>query len=121
MLVKFAVIAVLSPPVVAVLTFEVVLNATAMLSHGNMCLAPRIERALRWIVVTPDMHRIHHSIEEDETNSNFGFNLPWWDRLLGTYRASPRAGQCEMTIGIRDHLGPRQRRLPARHADVAVS
>ncbi len=63
---------------------------------------------LRWFFVTPDMHRVHHSVEDDETNSNFGFNLRWWDRLFGTYRDQPRAGQLGMTIGIRDHREPRE-------------
>jgi sterol desaturase/sphingolipid hydroxylase (fatty acid hydroxylase superfamily) len=108
MLIKFAVIAALGPPVVAVILFEVILNAMAMFNHANVGLPPRLDRALRWLVVTPDMHRVHHSIEDDETNSNFGFNLSWWDRLLGTYRAEPRAGQQGMTIGIRDHRDPRR-------------
>jgi sterol desaturase/sphingolipid hydroxylase (fatty acid hydroxylase superfamily) len=71
-----------------------------MFNHGNVRMPPRVDRALRWLVVTPDMHRVHHSIHTDETNSNFGFNLPWWDRLLGTYRAQPRDGHEGMTIGI---------------------
>ena len=101
MLIKFAVIVLLGPPVLAVVLFEVVLNATSMFNHGNVRLPETLDRYLRLIVVTPDMHRVHHSVEDDETNSNFGFNLPWWDRLLGTYRAQPRAGHEDMTIGIR--------------------
>jgi sterol desaturase/sphingolipid hydroxylase (fatty acid hydroxylase superfamily) len=101
MLIKFAVIIALGPPAIAVLVFEVILNATSMFNHSNVRIAPVIDRAMRWLVVTPDMHRVHHSIEDDETNSNFGFNVPWWDRLLGTYRDQPRAGHEEMTIGIR--------------------
>jgi sterol desaturase/sphingolipid hydroxylase (fatty acid hydroxylase superfamily) len=108
MLIKLATIVVLGPPVVAVVIFEVLLNATAMFNHGNIGLPARLDRILRWVVVTPDMHRVHHSIEDDETNSNFGFNLPWWDRLFGTYRDQPRAGQTGMTIGIRDHGDPRE-------------
>lgn len=100
MLIKFAVIILLGPPVVAVVIFEVVLNATAMFNHSNVRLPGTLDRLLRLIVVTPDMHRVHHSIEDDETNSNFGFNLPWWDRLFGTYRAQPRAGHTDMIIGI---------------------
>jgi sterol desaturase/sphingolipid hydroxylase (fatty acid hydroxylase superfamily) len=100
MLVKFATIAVLGPPVLAVVIFETLLNATAMFNHGNIRLPAGVDRVLRWFVVTPDMHRVHHSVEDDETNSNFGFNLPWWDRLFGTYRAQPRAGHEQMTIGI---------------------
>jgi sterol desaturase/sphingolipid hydroxylase (fatty acid hydroxylase superfamily) len=83
-----------------VLIFEVVLNATSMLNHGNVRIPGRLDRYLRWLVVTPDMHRVHHSIVVNETNSNFGFNLPWWDRLLGTYRDQPTAGHEGMTIGI---------------------
>ena len=108
MLIKFATITVLGPPVVAVVIFEVMLNATAMFNHGNIRLPAGIDRVLRLFVVTPDMHRVHHSVEDDETNSNFGFNLTWWDRLFGTYRDQPRAGHIGMTIGIRDHRDPRE-------------
>ncbi len=101
MLIKFAAIVVLGPPVLAVVIFEVLLNATAMFNHGNVRVPQPIDRVLRWIVVTPDMHRVHHSVEDDETNSNFGFNLPWWDRLFGTYRDQPRGGHEHMSIGIR--------------------
>ena len=87
--------------------FEVLLNATAMFNHGNVGLPAGLDRMLRWLVVTPDMHRVHHSIEDDETNSNFGFNLPWWDRLFGTYRDQPRHGHEGMTIGIRHYRDPR--------------
>lgn len=107
MLIKFAVIIALAPPAVAVLAFEVLLNATSMFNHSNVRIAGAIDRVLRWIVVTPDMHRVHHSVEDDETNSNFGFNLPWWDRLLGTYRAQPSAGHEGMTIGIHGFREPR--------------
>ena len=100
MLIKFATIILLGPPVVAVVLFEVILNATAMFNHGNVGLPQGLDRVLRWIVVTPDMHRVHHSIEDDEANSNFGFSLPWWDRLFGTYRDQPRSGHEGMTIGI---------------------
>jgi sterol desaturase/sphingolipid hydroxylase (fatty acid hydroxylase superfamily) len=100
MLIKFAVIVVLGVPPAAVVLFEVLLNATSMFNHSNVRVSPRLEPLLRWLVVTPDMHRVHHSIERDETNSNFGFNLPLWDRLFGTYRTQPRAGHQAMTIGI---------------------
>jgi len=100
MLIKLATLAVLGPPVVAVVIFEVVLNATSMFNHRNLRLPRHVDKVLRWVVVTPDMHRVHHSVEDDEANSNFGFNLPWWDRLLGTYRAQPRGGHEGMTIGI---------------------
>lgn len=101
MLIKFAVILLIGPPVLAVVIFEVLLNATAMFNHSNVYIPVRLDRVLRLFVVTPDMHRVHHSIDDDETNSNFGFNLPWWDRLFGTYRAQPRDGHQAMTIGIR--------------------
>jgi len=108
MTIKLAVIAALGTPAVAVLIFEVLLNATSMFNHGNVRVAPAIDRILRWLVVTPDMHRVHHSILARETNSNFGFNLPWWDRLFGTYRAQPSAGHEAMTIGIEQFRDPRE-------------
>jgi sterol desaturase/sphingolipid hydroxylase (fatty acid hydroxylase superfamily) len=100
MLIKFGVIAATGASAAGVLVFEVLLNATSMFNHGNVRLPVGLDRYLRWLVVTPDMHRVHHSIVVAETNSNFGFNLPWWDRLLGTYRAQPAAGHEGMTIGI---------------------
>jgi sterol desaturase/sphingolipid hydroxylase (fatty acid hydroxylase superfamily) len=107
MLIKFAAIVALGPPVVAVILFEVLLNATSMFNHGNVRLPARVDRVLRRIVVTPDMHRVHHSVEREEMNSNFGFNLPWWDRLFGTYREQPRGGHVGMTIGIHGCNDPR--------------
>jgi len=101
MLIKFATIVLLGPPVVAVVIFEVMLNATAIFNHSNVCLNLVVDKWLRLLVVTPDMHRVHHSVEDDETNSNFGFSLPWWDRLFGTYRDQPRGGHENMNIGIR--------------------
>ncbi|MFC6639843.1 sterol desaturase family protein [Sulfitobacter sp. JBTF-M27] len=98
--IKLAVVAALGPPAVAVLLFEVLLNATALFNHANIDLPRPVDRILRWIVVTPDMHRVHHSVDPRETNSNFGFNLPWWDRLLGTYVAQPAKGHSGMEIGI---------------------
>ena len=108
MLIKFAAIAVLGPPVVAVVLFEVILNVGAMFNHGNVRLPQRVDRWLRWFIVTPDMHRVHHSINKDESNSNFGFSLPWWDRLFGTYRDQPRAGHSGMTIGIKTFRDPKE-------------
>ena len=108
MLIKFATILLLGPPVVAVIIFEVLLNAMAMFNHGNVGLPKTLDNFLRWFVVTPDMHRVHHSVEDDETNSNFGFNLSWWDRLFGTYRDQPRAGHTNMTIGIHNFTEPKQ-------------
>jgi sterol desaturase/sphingolipid hydroxylase (fatty acid hydroxylase superfamily) len=106
--IKFATIALLGAPVLAVVVFEVLLSACATFNHGNIRLPERLDRALRYFLVTPDMHRVHHSVEDDETNSNFGFNLTWWDHLFGTYRAQPRAGQLGMTIGIHGHTDPRE-------------
>ncbi|MFW2440323.1 MAG: sterol desaturase family protein [Arenicellales bacterium] len=100
MLIKFATILLLGPPVAAVILFEIILNVTAMFNHGNVGLPAGLDRVLRWFVVTPDMHRVHHSVEDDEANSNFGFSLPWWDRLFGTYRDQPRRGHQGMIIGI---------------------
>lgn len=107
MVIKLAVVAALGAPAVAVLVFEVLLNATALFNHANIRLPAGLDRVLRWVVVTPDMHRVHHSVIPAETNSNFGFNLPWWDRLLGTYRAQPKAGHDGMTIGIEQFRTPR--------------
>tara|TARA_R100000306_G_scaffold62107_1_gene67042 strand:- start:365 stop:1297 length:933 start_codon:yes stop_codon:yes gene_type:complete len=100
MVIKLAVVAALGPPAFAVLLFEIILNATSLFNHANIDLPRPIDRLLRWIVVTPDMHRVHHSIDPRETNSNYGFNLPWWDRLLGTYIDQPAKGHREMEIGI---------------------
>ena len=98
--IKCAAIAALGAPVISVFVFEMLLNATAMFNHANASLPQRLERWLRWLVVTPDMHRVHHSVRYEESSSNFGFNLPWWDRLFGTYRAQPRLGHAVMTIGV---------------------
>ena len=98
--IKLAVVAALGPPAVAVLLFEVVLNATAMFNHADINLPRPVDRILRLFVVTPDMHRVHHSVDPRETNSNYGFNLPWWDHLLGTYVAQPAKGHEGMEIGI---------------------
>lgn len=100
MALKAALAGALGAPVAAVVLFEIVLNATSMFHHGNVALPARVDRALRLVVVTPDMHRIHHSTIECETNSNFGFSVSWWDRLFGTYRARPAAGHEAMDIGL---------------------
>ena len=127
MLIKFAVILALGPPAVAVLVFEMLLNASSMFNHGNVRFPAAIDRVLRRVVVTPDMHRVHHSIDPRETNSNFGFSLPWWDRLFGTYRAEPQAGHEAMTIGIDRFRAPRELWLdrmllqPFRSEDGAYS
>ena len=104
----------LGVPALAVIAFEVVLNATSMFNHSNAAMPLWLDRIARLLVVTPDMHRVHHSILRHETDSNFGFNLPWWDRLFGTYRALPEAGHDGMTIGLpifRDHAELRLDRL----------
>jgi sterol desaturase/sphingolipid hydroxylase (fatty acid hydroxylase superfamily) len=111
MLIKLTLVAALGIPALGVLLFEVLLNATSMFNHGNVRMPERLDRVLRWIVVTPDMHRVHHSATPRETNSNFGFNLPWWDRLFGTYRAQPAAGHDAMIIGIEQFRDPGELRL----------
>jgi sterol desaturase/sphingolipid hydroxylase (fatty acid hydroxylase superfamily) len=108
MVIKLAVVIALGASAVAVLVFEVLLNATSMFNHSNVRIPEGFDSVLRWFVVTPDMHRVHHSILSRETNSNFGFNLPWWDRLFGTYRAQPTAGHEAMTIGIEQFREPRE-------------
>jgi sterol desaturase/sphingolipid hydroxylase (fatty acid hydroxylase superfamily) len=109
--IKIAAVIALGIPAVAVVLFEVVLNATSMFNHANIAMPPRFDRVLRLIVVTPDMHRVHHSIVRTETDSNFGFNLPWWDRLFGTYRPKPAAGHDAMTIGLPIFRDPHELRL----------
>jgi sterol desaturase/sphingolipid hydroxylase (fatty acid hydroxylase superfamily) len=112
MVIKIASVAFLGAPVLAVIILEVILNATAMFNHGNIKLPLNIDKYLRLLVVTPDMHRVHHSVTIRETNSNFGFNFPWWDRLLGTYRAQPTAGHEGMTIGLSQFRDAKRLTLP---------
>lgn len=111
MLLKVCVVVALGAPAVAVLLFEVILSATSLFNHGNVGLPVHVDRWLRLLVVTPDMHRVHHSWHRHETDSNFGFNLPWWDRLFGTYRAQPEEGHLGMTIGLEAFRDPRELRL----------
>lgn len=112
-LIKLAVVLVIGPAALAVVIFEVLLNATSMFNHSNVRMPLWLDRGLRWVVVTPDMHRVHHSVIRRETNSNFGFNLPWWDFLLGTYRDQPQDGHTGMTIGLTHIRDERQAdRLP---------
>ena len=111
MLIKIAVVALAGVPVVAVIAFEVVLNATSMFNHSNAAMPLWLDRVVRLLVVTPDMHRVHHSVLHHETDSNFGFNLPWWDRVFGTYRAQPEAGHDRMTIGLPVFRNPAELRL----------
>jgi sterol desaturase/sphingolipid hydroxylase (fatty acid hydroxylase superfamily) len=108
---KFAVIVALGAPPFAVFTFEVLLNATAMFNHSNVRMPLALDRVVRWVIVTPDMHRVHHSVIPRETNANFGFNLSLWDRLFGTYRAQPKDGHHAMTIGIAEIRDPGEQRL----------
>jgi len=104
--IKLAAIVVLGPSALAVLVFEVALNAVTMFNHGNVQLPAAIDRVLRLFVVTPEMHRVHHSNLPHETNSNFGFSFPWWDRVFGTYRAQPERGHLGMTIGLDEFRDP---------------
>jgi sterol desaturase/sphingolipid hydroxylase (fatty acid hydroxylase superfamily) len=110
--IKLAAVTLLGVSPQSVLVFEIVLNATSMFNHSNVRMPWGLDRALRWLVVTPDMHRIHHSVVREETNSNFGFNLPWWDRLLGTYRPDPSKGQHGMTLGLDQFRDPARLTLP---------
>ncbi|MCK5195481.1 MAG: sterol desaturase family protein [Desulfobulbaceae bacterium] len=110
--IKLAAVVVFGPPATAVLIFEVLLNATSMFNHGNIRLPLSVDRVLRLFVVTPDMHRVHHSVVIRETNSNFGFSLPWWDRLLGTYCDQPAAGHQGMTIGLSQFRDAKRLTLP---------
>jgi sterol desaturase/sphingolipid hydroxylase (fatty acid hydroxylase superfamily) len=100
MCIKLVVVVALGAPAAAVLVLEVLLNATSMFNHSNVKIPTSIDRLLRWVVVTPDMHRVHHSVHRVETDSNFGFNVPWWDRIFGTYRAQPVDGHEDMAIGL---------------------
>lgn len=108
MLIKMAAVLFLGAPGAAVLAFEVVLNACAMFSHGNIKLPAAFDRLLRLLLVTPDMHRVHHSTIVRETNSNFGFNFPWWDRICGTYRPQPEKGHLDMVIGLKEYRDPQR-------------
>jgi sterol desaturase/sphingolipid hydroxylase (fatty acid hydroxylase superfamily) len=109
--IKIVAVLALGVPALAVLIFEVLLNATSMFNHSNVRLPPRLDRIARWIVVTPQMHQVHHSVERAETDSNFGFNLPWWDRLFGTYRAEPKAGEKHVVIGLPDFRDAKEQRI----------
>ncbi|MFA5180102.1 MAG: sterol desaturase family protein [Syntrophales bacterium] len=111
LLIKMAVVAALGPPAVAVFIFEILLNGMAMFNHGNFRIPTRMDNRLRIIMVTPDMHLVHHSIHRQESNHNFGFNLSWWDRLFGTYQAEPAAGREGMIIGLTGFLDDRYSHL----------
>lgn len=109
LLIKIALVVALGIPAVAVILFEVVLNASAMFNHANVKLPPGLDRLLRMLVVTPDMHRVHHSWYPAETDSNYGFCLSIWDRLIGTYTPQPRDGHDAMTIGLKSFREDRDR------------
>lgn len=104
--IKLTAIVMLGASPTGVLCFEILLNATSMFNHSNVWIPVSVDRVLRWCVVTPDMHRVHHSIDPRETNRNFGFNLPWWDRLLGTYLPQPAQGHEAMTLGLAQFRDP---------------
>ncbi len=110
--IKLAAIAALGSPAAGVLLFEILLNATSLFNHSNIAMGSTADTLVRLLIVTPDMHRVHHSIVVRETNSNFGFNFSWWDRLLGTYREQPADGHLAMTIGIEDFRNARELQLP---------
>ncbi len=105
MLVKFFFIAIFGAPVVAVIVFEIILNISSMFNHSNIQIPTSIDRLLRYFIVTPDMHRVHHSAIKMETNSNYGFNTPWWDYIFRTYRPQPSAGHAKMKIGLDEFEG----------------
>jgi sterol desaturase/sphingolipid hydroxylase (fatty acid hydroxylase superfamily) len=106
MIIKLAAVVLFGFPAGAVLIFEIVLNATALFNHANIYIPPAIDGILRFVIVTPDMHRVHHSIIIKESDRNFGFNLPWWDRVCGTYQAQPVEGHDRMTIGLSEIKKP---------------
>jgi len=110
--IKAGAVIALGAPMEAIVLFEVLLNATAMFNHGNVRIPGGMDAVLRFVVVTPDMHRVHHSIRANETNSNFGFNLSCWDRIFGTYRAQPEDGHDDMTIGLKEFREPVDLALP---------
>ena len=111
MLIKMALVLVIGPPVLAVVIFEVLLNLTSMFNHGNIYISVKVDKVLRLFVVTPDMHRVHHSTIPKETNSNFGFNIPWWDKLFGTYCAQPEKGHVDMQIGLNYLREPKEQHI----------
>ena len=112
MCIKIAAVIVIGPPVLSVILFEILLNGTSMFNHGNIRMPLYVDKLLRLMVVTPDMHRIHHSVIIKETNSNFGFNFPWWDKIFATYRDQPAAGHDNMTIGLSQFREEKKLTLP---------
>lgn len=111
MAIKMAVVTLLGPAALAVVVFEVLLNATSLFNHGNLRVPSSVDSWLRLLLVTPDVHRVHHSTRVVETDSNFGFNFPWWDRLFGTYRAQPQDGHEHMRIGLEAFRSPHEQTL----------
>jgi sterol desaturase/sphingolipid hydroxylase (fatty acid hydroxylase superfamily) len=109
--IKLAVVALIGAPAFAVILFEIILNAASQFNHGNILLPQKMDSFFRFLIVTPDMHRVHHSVIPSETNSNFGFAIPWWDRLFGTYRAQPQAGFDNMSIGLKQYRNPDKLKL----------
>ena len=107
MVIKMGVVAAIGAPAWSVIVFEVLLNGTSMFNHSNILINLKVDRLLRLLVVTPDMHRVHHSVIVRETDSNFGFNFPWWDRFFGTYRDQPKAGHTAMTLGLANYRNPK--------------
>src|SRR5262249_21180812 len=105
--IEFAAIAALGAPPVGVFVWQLLQMLAAFAEHGNVRLPTALDRTLRWLVVTSDMHRIHHSAVVEETNSNFGAVLPWWDRLFGTYVDQPAGGQDHITIGLAEFNDPK--------------
>ncbi len=111
LLIKFAAVAVIGAPPLSVLIFEIMLNGAAMFNHGNVRIPLSVDRIIRMVLVTPDMHRVHHSVIARETNSNYGFSFPWWDRILGTYKAQPQEGHDKMRIGLNGYHDDRSLKL----------
>jgi sterol desaturase/sphingolipid hydroxylase (fatty acid hydroxylase superfamily) len=108
MLIKLAAVCLIGPTPLSVLVFEIMLNASSMFNHANLHIPEKVDRWLRLVLVTPDMHRVHHSVLPLETDSNYGFNLPWWDRLFGSYRSQPRDGHQQMQIGLKEFRNPEE-------------
>jgi sterol desaturase/sphingolipid hydroxylase (fatty acid hydroxylase superfamily) len=113
LLIKFAAVAAIGAPPLSVLIFEIMLNGAAMFNHGNVRIPLFFDRIIRMVLVTPDMHRVHHSVIARETNSNYGFSFPWWDRMLGTYKAQPQEGHDQMKIGLNGYHDDRSLQLSA--------
>jgi sterol desaturase/sphingolipid hydroxylase (fatty acid hydroxylase superfamily) len=113
LLIKFAAVAAIGAPPLSVLIFEIMLNGAAMFNHGNLRIPLFFDRIIRLVLVTPDMHRVHHSVIVSETNSNYGFSFSWWDRIFGTYKAQPQHGHDKMKIGLDGYHDDRSLKLSA--------